>query len=94
MVRIPVVRLGDMSQISIVHWSTWQESATANVDLIELPNTVESVVTFNREVARIECEVNLTEDMVYEKEEKFMVHLLHPDSTSSFCPHLGEDSVA
>lgn len=93
-VRIPVLRLGDMSQISTVRCSTRQRSAKANVDFIERPNTVESIVTFNRGVSRMECEVNLINDLIYEKEEKFIVKLSHPDSTTSFRPHLGEDRVA
>lgn len=93
-VRIPVVRLGDMSQVSTVRCSTRQRSAKADEDFIERPNTIESVVTFNRGVSRIECEVNLIDDLVYEKEERFIVKLSHPESTSSFRPHLGEDRVA
>lgn len=92
-VRIPVVRSGDMSQVSTVRCSTRQRSAKANEDFIERPNTEESVVTFNRGVSRIECEVNLIDDLIYEKEEKFIVKLSHPDSTSSFRPYLGEDRV-
>lgn len=93
-VRIPVIRSGDLSQVSTVRCSTRPRSAKANIDFIERPNTEDSVITFNRGVSRIECEVNLIDDTIYEKEEKFIVKLSHPDSTFSFRPHLGEDRVA
>lgn len=94
MVRVPVIRSGDLSQVSYVRCSTRQRSAKANVDFVERPNTKDSVVTFHKGVSRMECEVSLIDDFVYEKEEKFIVKLSHPDSASTFRPHLGEDRVA
>ncbi|XP_063885992.1 extracellular matrix organizing protein FRAS1-like isoform X2 [Scylla paramamosain] len=94
MVRVPVIRSGDLSQKSYVRCSTRQRSAKANIDFIERPNTKDSVVTFHKGVSRMECEVSLIDDVIYEKEEKFIVKLSHPDSASVFRPHLGEDRVA
>ena len=93
MVRVPVIRSGDLSQVSYVRCSTRQRSAKASLDFIERPNTKDSVVTFHKGVSRMECEVSLIDDVIYEKEEKFIVKLSHPDSASSFRPHLGEDRV-
>lgn len=92
-VKIPIQRTGDLSRVSTVYCFTRQRSAKAGIDFIERPNTKDSMVTFPRGVSKVECEVGILDDLVYEKEEEFIVKLSHPDSPSHLQPNVGENKI-
>ncbi|XP_069157214.1 extracellular matrix organizing protein FRAS1 [Procambarus clarkii] len=92
-VKIPIQRSGDLSRVSTVYCFTRQRSAKAGIDFIERPNTKDSAITFPKGVSKVECEVGLLDDLVYEKEERFIVKLSHPGSPSDFRPHIGENKI-
>ena len=92
-VKIPVHRTGDLSKVSTVHCFTRQRSAKAGIDFMERPNTKESVLTFRKGVSKVECEVGLLDDLMYEKEEDFIVKLSQPESPSDFRPYISENKV-
>ncbi|KAK3859680.1 hypothetical protein Pcinc_034224 [Petrolisthes cinctipes] len=92
-VKIPVERSGDLSQVSSVHCFTRQRSAKGGTDFIERPNSEDSAIVFPKGISRTECEVGLLDDLVYEKEEKFIVKLSHPESPSSLRPHIGKNKM-
>lgn len=92
-VKIPVERSGDLSQVSSVHCFTRQRSAKGGTDFIERPNTDDSAIVFPKGISRTECEVGLLDDLIYEKEEKFIVKLSHPASPSSLRPNIGENKI-
>ncbi|KAG7168269.1 Extracellular matrix protein FRAS1-like, partial [Homarus americanus] len=92
-VKIPIQRSGDLSRVSTVYCFTRQRSAKAGIDFMERPNTRDSLVTFPKGVSKVECEIGLLDDLVYEKEEKFIVKLSHPGSPSDLRPHIGENKI-
>lgn len=92
-VKIPIQRTGDLSRVSTVYCFTRQRSAKAGIDFIERPNTKDSMVTFPRGVSKVECEVGILDDLVFEKEEEFIVKLSHPESPSHLQPTVGENKI-
>ncbi|XP_064121126.1 extracellular matrix organizing protein FRAS1-like isoform X1 [Macrobrachium nipponense] len=92
-VKIPVQRTGDLSRVSSVYCFTRQRSAKAGIDFMERPNTKESTITFPKGVSKVECEVGILDDLMYEKEEEFIVKLSHPDSPSELRPYISENKV-
>lgn len=92
-VKIPIQRSGDLSRVSTVYCFTRQRSAKAGIDFMERPNTKDSVIIFPKGVSKVECEVGLLDDLVYEKEERFIVKLSHPSSLSDLRPYIGENKI-
>ena len=92
-VKIPVQRLGDLSRVSSVQCFTRQRSAKAGMDFIERPNSEDSAIVFPKGISKIECEVALIDDLIYKKEEKFIVKLSHPSSPSCLRPQIGANKI-
>ncbi|KAK7080023.1 Extracellular matrix protein fras1 [Halocaridina rubra] len=92
-VRIPVHRSGDLSKVSTVYCFTRQRSAKAGIDFMERPNSKDSIITFPKGVSKVECEVGILDDLIYEKEEEFIVKLSHPESPSDVQPYIGENKI-
>ncbi|XP_076043694.1 extracellular matrix organizing protein FRAS1-like [Oratosquilla oratoria] len=90
-VTLPAVRTGDLSRVCTARCVTRQRSAKAGLDFIERPNTDDSIITFPKGVSRVECEVGLLNDLIYEKEEEFIVKMFHPESPSDTQPRMGKE---
>ncbi|CAL4166611.1 unnamed protein product, partial [Meganyctiphanes norvegica] len=92
-IKIPIQRSGDLSKVSTVYCFTRQRSAKAGIDFMERPNTIDSIVSFPKGVSKVECEVGLLDDLMYEKEEEFIVKLSTPESPSNVRPVLGANKI-
>ncbi|XP_071087584.1 FRAS1-related extracellular matrix protein 2-like [Haliotis cracherodii] len=89
-VKAFVVRSGDASHVSTVRCYTRQDTAKVMDDYFERPNTNASVITFMPGEYEKICEVRLTNDSIYEEDEKFRLVLGNPLSPGFGIAKIGE----
>lgn len=75
LVKIPVIRTGDLSKPSSVICFTRQRSAKGGIDFIERPNSKSSIIIFPVDVSQVNCEIQILDDLVYENQEELILKL-------------------
>jgi len=74
-IQIPVVRSGDVTQQITAVCYTRQDTAMAREDFVERRRAISSRVVFLPHESSKNCTINLIDDTIREKSEKFEVHL-------------------
>ena len=93
LLKLPLIRSGDLSRVSSVQCFTRQRSAKGGIDFIERPNSKNSTVTFPAGISKVYCEINILDDGLFERKEEFLVKLSNPSSFSKAKPTIGSNRV-